>query len=181
MLGLRREITNRPLPCVITTHAANKPFGPAKVTLQRFAMRTPLLAVDSVILFGRGVVLIKRMNPPFQGCYALPGGFVEVGESTEEAVVREVREETGLEIDIVGLVGVYSDPHRDSRGHVVSVCYFSKGLGNLVSGSDAKSAGVFPLDNLPMLAFDHDKMIGDAIRLYFSDPKQQLPSKKQEH
>ena len=171
MLGLRREITNRPLPCVITTHAANKLFGPAKSYASiGSTMRTPLLAVDSVIFFEGGVVLIRRLNPPFQGCYALPGGFVEIGESTEEAVVREAREETGLVIDLVGLVGVYSDPNRDPRGHVVSICYFSKGSGNLVSGSDAKSAEVFPLYNLPMLAFDHDKMIGDALRLYCSDP-----------
>jgi 8-oxo-dGTP diphosphatase len=179
MLGLRREITNRPLPCVITTHAANKLFGPAKSYASKgSAMRTPLLAVDSVIFFEGGVVLIKRKNPPFQGCYALPGGFVEIGESTEEAVVREAREETGLVIDLVGLVGVYSDPHRDPRGHVVSVCYFSKGSGSLVSGSDARSSGVFHLDDLPMLAFDHDKMIGDALRLYCSDPNQQSPSKE---
>lgn len=137
------------------------------------SMRTPLVAVDSVILFEGGVVLIRRKNSPFQGCYALPGGFVEIGESTEEAVVREAREETGLVIDLVGLVGVYSDPHRDPRGHVVSVCYFSKGSGTLVSGSDAKSAEVFALDDLPMLAFDHDKMIGDALRLYCPDLKQQ--------
>ena len=150
-----------------------------KLFLQKVqSMRTPLLAVDSVIFFEGGVVLIKRKNPPFQGCYALPGGFVEIGESTEEAVVREAREETSLLIDLVGLVGVYSDPHRDPRGHVVSVCYFSKGSGNLVSGSDAKSAGVFPLDDLPILAFDHDKMIGDALRLYCSDLGQQLPSKE---
>jgi len=132
-------------------------------------MKTPLLAVDSVIFFEGGVVLIRRSNPPFQGCYALPGGFVEVGESTEEAVVREAKEETGLLIDLVGLVGVYSDLHRDPRGHVVSVCYFSKGSGKLESGSDAKSAEVFPIGDLPMLAFDHDKMIGDALRLYCSE------------
>lgn len=140
-------------------------------------MRTPLLAVDSVIFFKGGVVLIRRLNPPFQGCYALPGGFVEIGESTEEAVVREAEEETGLVIDLVGLVGVYSDPHRDPRGHVVSVCYFSKGSGNLVSGSDARSAEVFPLDGLPVLAFDHHKMIGDTLRLYCSDPNQQSSGK----
>jgi 8-oxo-dGTP diphosphatase len=140
-------------------------------------MRTPLLAVDSVIFFEGGVVLIRRKNPPFQGCHALPGGFVEIGESTEEAVVREAKEETGLLIDLVGLVGVYSDPNRDPRGHVVSVCYSSRGSGNLVSGSDAKSAGVFPLDNLPMLAFDHDMMIRDALRLYCFDPGQQSPGK----
>jgi 8-oxo-dGTP diphosphatase len=140
------------------------------------SMKTPLLAVDSVIYFEGGVVLIKRENPPFQDCYALPGGFVEIGESTEEAVVREAKEETGLVIDLVGLIGVYSDPHRDPRGHVVSVCYFSKGSGKLVSGSDAKSAEVFTLDELPVLAFDHDKMIGDALRLYCSDPNKQSPS-----
>jgi 8-oxo-dGTP diphosphatase len=170
---VKEGITNRPLPCETTTHAANKLFGQAMgyATIGS-SMRTPLLAVDSVIFFEGGVVLIMRLNPPFQGCYALPGGFVEIGESTEEAVVREAREETGLVIDLVGLVGVYSDPHRDPRWHVVSVCYFSKGSGNLVSGSDAKSAEVFPLDDLPMLAFDHDKMIGDALRLYCSDPEQ---------
>lgn len=156
---------------MITTRAANKLFGQALgYDSIGSSMRTPLLTVDSVIFFEGGVVLIRRKNPPFQGCYALPGGFVEIGESTEEAVVREAREETGLVIELVGLVGVYSDPHRDPRGHVVSVCYFSRGAGNLVSGSDAKSAGVFPLDDLPMLAFDHDKMIGDALRLYCSDP-----------
>jgi 8-oxo-dGTP diphosphatase len=140
------------------------------------SMKPPILAVDSVIYFEGGVVLIKRENPPFQDCYALPGGFVEIGESTEEAVVREAKEETGLVIDLVGLIGVYSDPHRDPRGHVVSVCYFSNGSGKLVSGSDAKSAEVFTLDELPVLAFDHDKMIGDALMLYCSDPNKQSPS-----
>jgi 8-oxo-dGTP diphosphatase len=141
------------------------------------SMRTPLLAVDSVILFENGVVLIKRKNPPFQGSYALPGGFVEIGESTEEAVIRESWEETGLQIALVGLVGVYSDPDRDPRGHVVSVCYFSRGTGQLVSGSDAKSAEVFPLEDLPKLAFDHHKMIRDALGLYCSNLNQTLSDK----
>lgn len=156
---------------MITACAANKPFGPAKGMHLKMvpSMRTPLLAVDSIILFEGGIVLIKRKNPPFQGLYALPGGFVEVGESTEDAAVRESREETGLEIDIVGLVGVYSDPNRDPRGHVVSVCYISEGSGKLASGSDAKSAEVFRLDNLPDLAFDHSSMISDASGLYFCD------------
>ncbi len=125
-------------------------------------MKTPLLAVDCVILFEGGIVLIRRKNPPFQGCYALPGGFVEVGESTQDAAIREAREETGLNIELLRLVGVYSDPHRDPRGHVVSICYLSRGMGTLSHGSDAKSAEVFRPDGLPELAFDHRQMIADA-------------------
>ena len=128
-------------------------------------MKTPLLAVDAVILFGKGIVLIKRQNPPYQGCYALPGGFVEAGERAEEAVLREAREETGLEIELLGLVGAYSDPGRDPRGHVVSLCYLARGAGELRSGSDARSAEVFSLQALPAIAFDHRQMIDDAISL----------------
>jgi 8-oxo-dGTP diphosphatase len=101
------------------------------------SIKTPLLAVDAVILFQGGVVLIRRENPPYKGCYAFPGGFVEV----------------------------YSDPARDPRGHVVSICYLANGRGELKSGSDARSAEVFPVDKLPPLAFDHAKMIHDARRL----------------
>ncbi len=127
------------------------------------SIKTPLLAVDAIILFREGIVLIRRVNPPYQGCYALPGGFVEVGESTEDAVRREAKEETGLEIDLLGLVGVYSDPARDPRGHVVSICYLAWGRGTLQSGSDAGSAEIFPLNRLPPLAFDHEKIIRDAF------------------
>lgn len=128
-------------------------------------MLTPLLAVDAVILFRDGIVLIERKNPPYQGSYALPGGFVEVGETVENATKREAREETGLVIELLGLVGVYSDPKRDSRGHVVSVAYLASGRGELASGSDARSAETFPLESLPDLAFDHDEIIRDALRL----------------
>jgi 8-oxo-dGTP diphosphatase len=128
-------------------------------------IKTPLLAVDAVILFQKGIVLIRRDNPPYQGCFALPGGFVEIGETVEDAVVREAREETGLAIDLLGLVGIYSDPGRDPRGHVVSAAFLSRGMGELVSGSDARSAEVVPLDNLPRLAFDHDKIVRDALLL----------------
>jgi 8-oxo-dGTP diphosphatase len=130
------------------------------------AMKTPLLAVDAVILFGSDLVLIKRDNPPYQGSYALPGGFVEVGESTEDAVRREASEETGLEIELLGLVGVYSDPARDPRGHVVSVSYLAAGRGELRAGSDARSVEAFSFDHLPPLAFDHDKITRDAICLW---------------
>jgi 8-oxo-dGTP diphosphatase len=124
---------------------------------------TPLLAADAVILFEGGIVLIKRDNPPFAGCYALPGGFVEVGETVEAAAIREAREETGLVVDLLGLVGIYSDPARDPRGHVVSAAFLARGQGKLQAGSDARMAEVVPLKSLPPLAFDHDKIISDAI------------------
>lgn len=126
---------------------------------------TPLLAADAAILYRGGIVLIRRDNPPFQGCYALPGGFVEVGETVEAAAIREAREETGLEIELLGLVGIYSDPARDPRGHVVSAAFLAEGRGELISGSDARAAEVFSFQDLPSLAFDHDLIIRDALRL----------------
>ena len=127
-------------------------------------METPLLAVDAIIFYRDGLVLIERENPPYQGCYALPGGFVTVGETVESAVQREAIEETGLEIELCGLVGIYSAPGRDPRGHIVSIAYTAKGIGNLKSGSDARSAKIFPVDRLPILAFDHDQIIRDALK-----------------
>ncbi|MFZ2499014.1 MAG: NUDIX domain-containing protein [Methanosarcina sp.] len=124
--------------------------------------QTPSLTVDTVIVFKNRIVLVKRKNPPYQGKLALPGGFVEIGESTEEAAIRESFEETGLCVEIIGLVGVYSDPQRDPRGHTVSICYLSKGSGKLKSGSDAASVELFELDSIPELAFDHNKIINDA-------------------
>lgn len=133
-------------------------------------MKTPLLAVDAIIVLQEGIVLIRRDRPPYEGCYALPGGFVEPGESVEEAVCREAREETGLELELLGLVGVYSRPGRDPRGHVVSLCYLARGWGELRSGSDARSAEVFGIDELPSLAFDHDQMMRDAQRSFKIPP-----------
>ncbi len=133
-------------------------------------MKTPLLAVDAIIVLQEGIVLIRRDRPPYEGCYALPGGFVEPGESVEEAVCREAREETGLELELLGLVGVYSRPDRDPRGHVVSLCYLARGRGELRSGSDARSAKVFGIDELPSLAFDHDQMMRDAQRSFKIHP-----------
>jgi len=127
------------------------------------SMKTPMLAADALILFGEGIVLIRRENPPYQGSYALPGGFVEVGETVEEAVRREAKEETGLDLVLLKLVGVYSNPDRDPRGHVVSICYLAWGRGELVAGSDARSAEVFDPEALPPLAFDHAQIIRDGL------------------
>jgi 8-oxo-dGTP diphosphatase len=125
---------------------------------------TPLLTVDIVILYRGKLVLIKRKNPPYQGLFALPGGFVDIGETVEEAAVREAREETGLEVNLIKLLGVYSEPSRDPRGHTVSICYLAEGSGTLKAGSDAKDTMLFNLDQIPRLAFDHNKIIENAMR-----------------
>lgn len=126
-------------------------------------IKTPLLTVDIIIEHQDKIVLIRRMNNPYKGHYALPGGFVDVGETVEHAAIREAKEETGLDITIKKLVGVYSDRERDPRGHAVSICFLAIGAGKLCAGSDAEAAGLFEADHLPKLAFDHDKMVTDGI------------------
>ena len=124
---------------------------------------SPVLAVDAVIQMEDGnIVFIQRQNPPFQGQWALPGGQVEVGETVEEAIIREVMEETGLKVKVVRLIGVFSDPQRDPRGHTVSIAYFVHPVGGeLSAGSDASRAALFrePPDNL---AFDHEMILHAA-------------------
>ena len=125
----------------------------------------PSLTVDGIIIHQKKLVLIKRANPPFKGKYALPGGFVEYNEKVEDAVVREIAEETGLITKIKSLCGVYSDPNRDPRGHTVSAVFELKvKSGKLKSGSDAKEAKLFSLDKIPGLAFDHDLIVGDYLK-----------------
>ena len=129
------------------------------------AYKSPNLTVDGVILKNEDVLLINRKNKPFKGKWALPGGFVEYGEKTEDAVLREILEETGLKTSIKNLVGVYSDPRRDPRGHTVSVVYLLDVCsGCLSSGDDASDAKFFNLDHLPELAFDHDDIIKDVLK-----------------
>jgi 8-oxo-dGTP diphosphatase len=128
-------------------------------------IKTPLLTVDALIIYEEKIVLIKRKNLPYEGMFALPGGFVDIGETVEEAVVREAKEETNLDIDIVRLLGVYSDPKRDPRGHTVSVCFIAEGHGDLKAGDDAGDVGLFDIYNMPELAFDHKKIIEDAISM----------------
>ena len=128
--------------------------------------RSPALTVDAVIIADREIVLIKRQKGPFQARWALPGGFVEYGETVDAAVRREVAEETGLRIELKSLIGVYSDPHRDPRGHVVSIAFLAEiNSGTLSGGSDASEARLWPLTALPALAFDHARIISDALKL----------------
>lgn len=126
-------------------------------------IKTPLLTVDALIIYEEKIVLIKRENLPYKGMFALPGGFVDMGETVEEAVVREAKEETNLDIGIIRLLGVYSDPKRDPRGHTVSICFIATGHGDLNAGDDAGDIGLFDIYNVPELAFDHKKIIEDAI------------------
>jgi 8-oxo-dGTP diphosphatase len=126
---------------------------------------TPKLMVDVVIPSEKGVVLIRRANEPFEGQWALPGGFVEVGETVEEAADREAAEETGLAVEVARLVGVYSDPERDPRGHNVSVVFLARVLsGDLVAATDASEVAVLDPSSVE-LAFDHRKIIEDALNL----------------
>jgi 8-oxo-dGTP diphosphatase len=134
-----------------------------------FEPKTPYLAVDGVVRLWdgerfKGIVLIERRYEPLG--YALPGGFVEVGETVEKAVLREVKEETGLDAQIVKLLGVYSEPNRDPRFHVVSVVFVLDAYGEPKGGDDAKKAVVFPLEDLPFdkIVFDHAKILKDFLR-----------------
>ena len=124
------------------------------------------LTVDCAVFSGEGVVLIKRKNPPFRGAYALPGGFVEEDETVEEACIREALEETGLAIQNLKLVGVYSTPGRDPRGRTVSVAFLAEAdLDFLQAGDDAAEAEVVKDWEDTDLAFDHKKIISDALKI----------------
>ena len=125
------------------------------------------LTVDCVVFAGDSVVLIKRKNPPFQGQYALPGGFAEENETVEEACIREAKEETNLDLKNLRLIGVYSKPDRDPRGRTVSVAFLAEAydISVLKAGDDAKEIElVSDWQNID-LAFDHKQIIFDAMKL----------------
>ncbi|MCS4541698.1 MAG: NUDIX hydrolase [Euryarchaeota archaeon] len=126
----------------------------------------PALTVDAIIQKNDGtIVLIKRKKEPFRECWALPGGFVECGETVEQAAKRESKEETGLDVSVTKLVNVYSDPMRDPRGHVVSICFLTEELGGkLFKETPETFVQTFNRDELKNLkfAFDHLQMLKDA-------------------
>jgi 8-oxo-dGTP diphosphatase len=121
--------------------------------------------VDLIIEYqDQGVVLIERRNPPYG--WALPGGFVEYGESLEEAAAREAREETGLKVQVLGQLHSYSDPRRDPRQHVITTVFVAQGTGLLKAASDARAAAVFPPDEAPEpMAFDHGQILQDYLKV----------------
>lgn len=125
--------------------------------------KNPFPTVDVIIEIQGGIVLIERKNPPYG--WALPGGFVDYGESLEAAAIREAREETGLEIDKLVLLGCYSDPARDSRMHTISTVFMAVGSGTPQAADDAANLAVFPIDGLPEeLCFDHALILADYVK-----------------
>lgn len=129
--------------------------------------QTPALAADAIIelvdLPGRPIVLIERKNPP--PGWAIPGGFVDIGESVPDAAVREAREETCMEVSLQCLLGVYSDPARDPRGHTVSMIYVGQAHGEPIAADDAASVGIFDPAAIDVpLAFDHEKILRDYLQ-----------------
>ena len=135
---------------------------------------TPYLTTDGIVeIYDNsenfiGIVLIQRKNTPLG--LALPGGFVDIGESVENAVVREMKEEISLDVEIKELFGVYSDPSRDKRFHTASVVYVCKAYGTPVGADDAKEATIIRLEDLETdkLVFDHGNILKDYLRKYHS-------------
>ncbi len=129
-----------------------------KRELERY--KNPIPTVDIIIEVDEGIVLIERKNPPYG--WAIPGGFVDYGESVENAAMREAKEETSLDVKLIHLLGVYSRSDRDPRFHTISTVFIASADGVPVARDDAKSVGVFNKDSLPdRLAFDHKTILKD--------------------
>jgi len=131
-------------------------------------IKKPSLTVDALIIYDRdSIILIKRKNDPYRGSWALPGGFVEYGETVESAVIREAKEETGLDIELKGVSGVYSNPDRDPRGHIITICYLAQKIGGkLKADTDASQVKCFKIEEAikTTLAFDHLQIIEEGLK-----------------
>lgn len=139
--------------------------------------RNPLVTIDIIIEINDKIVLIQRVNPPYG--WALPGGFVDYGESLESSAIREAKEETSLEVTLKEQFHTYSDPDRDPRHHTVTTVFIGKGAGTPKAADDAKHLGVFTENDLPKpIVFDHRKIIDDYFRYKQGVPKETIFSLK---
>ena len=128
--------------------------------------RNPFPTVDIIREMEGGIVIIRRKNPPYG--WALPGGFVDYGETLEMAAIREAKEETSLDIELISQLGAYSDPKRDQRRHTISVVFRARAKGRAHAADDAIEIDTFNRNNLPNdLAFDHDRILSDYFRKCF--------------
>jgi 8-oxo-dGTP diphosphatase len=138
--------------------------------------QNPALATDAVWIRAGKVLLVRRGRPPFRGFWALPGGFVELRETVEGALARELQEETGLVGRPVRLIGVYSGPHRDPRKPTTSVAFLVTGrTGPPTGGDDAAFAAWVPLSEARPLAFDHARILADGVRMKRTAAKSSPP------
>jgi len=125
--------------------------------------RNPLLTVDIIIQIDQQIVLIKRKNPPYG--WALPGGFVDYGESLEASAIREAKEETCLNIELIEQFHTYSKPDRDPRHHTITTVFLARAQGTPMASDDAKEIGLFTKESLPdPIAFDHKRILDDFFR-----------------
>ncbi len=135
--------------------------------------RNPLPTVDVIIEIGSGIILIERKNPP--AGWALPGGFVDYGESLEAAAVREAEEETALRVELIEQFHAYSAPDRDPRHHTVTTVFIARSQGNPAARDDAAGVGIFDEDHLPTpLAFDHARILADYFRYCRGVPRRRI-------
>jgi 8-oxo-dGTP diphosphatase len=136
-------------------------------------IKTPFVTVDIIIEYEGGIVLVERKNEPHG--WALPGGFVDIGESIEHAAVREAKEETSLDVVLAEQFYAYSDPKRDPRFHTVSMVFTGTGTGELEGADDARTAKVFTEQNLPeSIVFDHRRIIADYFRYAATGKRPQI-------
>ncbi|MCC7553872.1 MAG: NUDIX hydrolase [Methanobacteriaceae archaeon] len=134
--------------------------------------KKPSITVD-IIIFNedKEFILIKRKNDPYKDYWAIPGGFIDYGETVENAAIREAKEETNIDIKLKNILGVYSEKNRDPRGHTVTIVFLANGnIEKMKANSDAKEINIFSFNDIKnmKLAFDHTKILNDAYRNYLN-------------